>query len=174
MTAQDNPFSTPPELREPARRFRGRLASPVTLWTAGVMDRPTGLTISSLVVAEGRPSSVLGLVNDTTDLWESIQETEAFVVHILEDRHRRLAERFAGMMPSPGGLFEGVAVAPTAWGPRISDATNRAYCRLSGTLELGYQHLVRAVVEQLDVGELEAPLVHWQGRYRRLGSTREA
>ena len=33
------PFTVPPERRDPARRLRGRLVAPVTVWTAG---RPPG------------------------------------------------------------------------------------------------------------------------------------
>jgi hypothetical protein len=33
-----HPFATPPELRSPARRLRGRLLAPVTVWTAGTPE----------------------------------------------------------------------------------------------------------------------------------------
>src|SRR5919197_877292 len=62
MTEQDpirvggrHPFTTPPERRDPARRLRGRLLAPVTVWTAGHPPATAGLTVSSLLVAEGRP-----------------------------------------------------------------------------------------------------------------------
>ena len=40
---EDHPFETPDEQRDPARRFRGRLAAPVTVITAGNGERSTGL-----------------------------------------------------------------------------------------------------------------------------------
>ena len=36
--------------RDPVRQLRGRLVSPVTLWTAGDADRRAGLTVSSTEV----------------------------------------------------------------------------------------------------------------------------
>jgi 3-hydroxy-9,10-secoandrosta-1,3,5(10)-triene-9,17-dione monooxygenase reductase component len=172
MTQGPNPFATPLEGRDPARRFRGRLAAPVTLWTAGARTAPAGLTISSLLVAEGAPSYVVAAVNPTTELWEALEATRRCVVHVLERRHRQLAERFAGLAPSPGGLFLGVSLAHTAWGPQIVDAKNRAYCRVEGSSELGYGNLVRAVVEEVEVADLDEPLVYFRGRHRRLEATR--
>ena len=51
-----DPFATP---QRNARRYAGcagRLAAPVTLWTA---PGPAGLTVSSTVVAEGEPDRLL-------------------------------------------------------------------------------------------------------------------
>jgi hypothetical protein len=33
-----HPFATPPDRRSPARRLRGRLLAPVTVWTAGAPE----------------------------------------------------------------------------------------------------------------------------------------
>jgi 3-hydroxy-9,10-secoandrosta-1,3,5(10)-triene-9,17-dione monooxygenase reductase component len=163
-----DPFATPAALRDPARRLRGRLASPVTVWTSGAPSAPSGLTVSSILVAEGEPSSVLGLVNSTTDLWEAVEETGAFVVHVLERRHRHLAERFAGRMPSPGGLFRELVIEPSDWGPKLTDVPNRALCRLAGARQVGYHNLVEAAIEGVEVESLEDPLAFYQGRYRLL------
>ena len=45
------PFAVPAERRDPARRLRGRLVAPVTVWTAGDPSRGAGLTVSSILVA---------------------------------------------------------------------------------------------------------------------------
>jgi 3-hydroxy-9,10-secoandrosta-1,3,5(10)-triene-9,17-dione monooxygenase reductase component len=164
----DDPFSPPPELRRPERRLRGRMVAPVTLWTAGQEEARTGLTVSSILVAEGDPSSVLGLVNDMSGLWDAVQATGAFVVHVLERRHRALAERFAGARPSPGGLFHGLDVAASRWGPCLADVGTRACCGLVGATEVGYQQLVRGVIERVEIGAVEDPLGFFRGRYRAL------
>jgi 3-hydroxy-9,10-secoandrosta-1,3,5(10)-triene-9,17-dione monooxygenase reductase component len=163
-----DPFATPPEQRDPARRLRGRLTSPVTVWTAGAPGSPSGLTVSSIMVAEGAPPSVAGLVNPLSDLWDAIQETAAFVVHVLDRDQRALAERFAGRRPSPGGLFRDVRVAHGEWGPVLTDVANRARCRLSATQELGYHELVLGTIEGVDTTPLEDPLAYFLGRYRTL------
>ena len=51
-----HPFAVPPERRDPARRLRGRLVAPVTVWTAGHPSTGAGLTVSSVLVAEGQPA----------------------------------------------------------------------------------------------------------------------
>jgi hypothetical protein len=50
----DTPFAVPPERRSPARRLRGRLVAPVTVWTAGHPPGGAGLTVSSVLVAVPR------------------------------------------------------------------------------------------------------------------------
>ena len=164
----EHPFQTPADQREPARRLRGRLASPVTIWTSYGTDGPVGLTVSSIIVAEGRPSALIGLINPTTDLWDAIRESERFVVHILDDSRRELAERFAGLRPSPGGTFRGLVVQRGDHGPVLTDLTERAHCTLFDTIDAGYQRLVRGLIQEVEVSELVSPLVHFRGGYRSL------
>src|SRR5258706_11309084 len=98
----EDPFATPEGDRSPLRRLRGRLAAPVSLWTA---PGPAGLTVSSMLVADGEPGRVLGLVDDESQLWAAIEESGRFAVAPLRDRDRQLADRFAGLLPAPGGPF---------------------------------------------------------------------
>ena len=65
-----DPFATPEHERSPVRRFRGRLAAAVTLWTA---PGPAGLTVSSTLVADGEPGRLLGLLDDESDLWTAVE-----------------------------------------------------------------------------------------------------
>ena len=69
------PFAVPPERRDSARRLRGRLVAPVTVWTAGHPPVGTGLTVSSVLVAEGQPARLLGLIDPTSAFFEAAQET---------------------------------------------------------------------------------------------------
>lgn len=164
----EHPFVPPVELREPARRLRGRLTAPVTLWTAGEGARRAGLTMSSVLVVEGEPPGVLGLVGETTDLWEAIRREERFVVHVLEEGHRELADRFAGVRPAPGGPFRGLEVEDGPWGPVIRELATRAHCRLEEAREVGFHLLVYGAVERIELHDLRHPLLYHRGRYRRL------
>jgi 3-hydroxy-9,10-secoandrosta-1,3,5(10)-triene-9,17-dione monooxygenase reductase component len=165
----ENPFVDPPGERSEARRLRGRLALPVTVWTAGDAEGPVGLTVSSLVVADGEPPVVSGLVGETTDLFGAITETEAFVIHILREGDASLAEIFAGLRPNPGGLFAGLDVDPSEWGPVIRSHGTRAFCRLSAMMDSGYHKLVTGAIERIELeDEQESPLVYLRGRFRRL------
>ncbi len=165
---EEHPFTTPADLRDPARRLRGRLVAPVTVLTAGSAAGRTGLTVSSLLVAEGEPSRVIALVGETTDLWHALADRQRFVVQVLEEADREIADRFAGLRPSPGGLFAGLEVEDTPWGPRLARTGNWAYCTVEGAVETGFHRLVTGVVDQIRLAELAQPLVYFRGRYRAL------
>jgi 3-hydroxy-9,10-secoandrosta-1,3,5(10)-triene-9,17-dione monooxygenase reductase component len=162
----DDPFATPEHLRSPLRRLRGRLPAAVTLWTA---PGPAGLTVSSTLVADGDPGRLLGIVDEESELWEAARDTGRFAVTALSSDDRQLADRFAGLMPAPGGLF-GMADAwrQTAYGPLPAGHDTWAGCRLDTARPYGWGLLVEATIETVEVGPADAPLVHFRGRYHAL------
>lgn len=160
-----DPFAAPAGQRSPVRRLRGRLAVPVTLWTA---PGPAGLTVSSTLVAEGEPDRLLGLIDPESDLWAAVEEAGRFAVTPLGPPHRQLADRFAGLFPSPGGLFAIGGWTTTPYGPVPSDAGGWAGCRLDAAREYGWGLLVEATIETVDLAEETDPLLHYRGRYREL------
>ncbi len=166
----DHPFADPPEERDPVRQFRGRLVAPVTIVTAGGPGERVGMTVSSLMVAEGLPARAYFLVGSATDLFEAIEKTRRFVVHALEARHREISDVFAGLRPSPGGMFAGVEAADGPYGPELGGLPNRLYCKYVGGEESTFHVLATGVVERVEVDDLAEPLVYFRGRYRTLGS----
>src|SRR6266511_264090 len=151
-----HPFATPAEWRSAARRFRGRLVAPVTVWTAGGTGDGAGLTVSSVLVADGEPARLLGLIDPAS----------AFVVHVLGEADRALAERFAEVRPPIRGMFEGLDVSASPWGPVLGGARPRAACRLSGSTTVGYSELVEGVIEEVEPRDLDDPLAWLHGSYR--------
>jgi flavin reductase (DIM6/NTAB) family NADH-FMN oxidoreductase RutF len=168
MIHDDHPFQDPPDERDPVRQFRGRLVAPVTVVTAGGEDSWAGLTVSSLMVAEGDPASVLALIGPTTDLWEQMEATETFVVHILDDAQREHGDAFAGTRPRPGGPFAEVEVTQSPWGPVLDSLHNRLFCRLADSKTLPFHQLVEGLVEKAEVADLDDPATYFRGGYRRL------
>jgi 3-hydroxy-9,10-secoandrosta-1,3,5(10)-triene-9,17-dione monooxygenase reductase component len=160
------PFAVPPERRDPARRLRGRLVAPVTVWTAGHPPAGAGLTVSSVLVAEGEPARLLGLIDPTSEFWEAMQEAGAFVVHVLAAGDRALAERFSEVRPPVRGPFDRLEVTGSPWGPVLGGSRPRAACRLAGTVPVGHAELVEGVIEQLELFDLENPLAYLHGSYR--------
>jgi len=160
------PFAVAPERRDPARRLRGRLVGPVTVWTAGQLPGGAGLTVSSVLVAEGQTARLLGLIDPTSAFFEAMQETGAFVVQVLAVGDRALAERFSEVRPPIRGPFERLQVAESPWGPVLGGSRPRAACRLAGSAPVGYAELVEGVIEQLELPDLEDPLAYLHGRYR--------
>ena len=160
-----DPFATPDEDKSAVRRLRGRLAAPVTLWTT---TGPAGLTVSSTLVADGDPGRVLGLIDDESDFWEALETSGRFAVVTLSPGDRQLADRFAGLMPAPGGLFAGDAWTDTGYGPVPAGSDTWAGCRLESSRVLGWALLVEAVIEKVEAGPSPHPLIHYRGRYHEL------
>jgi flavin reductase (DIM6/NTAB) family NADH-FMN oxidoreductase RutF len=160
-----HPFATPPERRRPARRLRGRLVAPVTVWTAGEPAGGAGLTVSSVLVADGEPARLLGLIDPASAFWEAMRRTRAFMVHVLGEGDRALAERFAEVRPPIRGMFDGLDVAASPWGPVLGGSRPRAGCRLSGSMPVGYDELVEGMIEEVELRDREDPLVWLRGSY---------
>lgn len=164
-----DPFAVPEEAKDPARRLRGRLASPVTVWTAyGPDGSPTGITVSSILVVEGDPPSVVGLIAPLSDFWESATATKRFVVHVLESDQVLAAERFA--LRYPGDPFDGVSVSVSEYGPVLDDVATRGLATLAAYSEAGYGLIVRASLDAVESPPAGGPpLVHYRGSYFTTG-----
>ncbi|MFI5936197.1 flavin reductase family protein [Actinoplanes sp. NPDC051494] len=161
-----DPFATPEQDKSPVRRLRGRLAAPVTLWTA---PGPSGLTVSSMLVADGEPGRVLGLVDEESDFWDAVSVAGRFAVTPLGPDDQQLADKFAGLMPAPGGLFAAGNWTDTEYGPVPGDAATWAGCRLDADRPYGWALLVEATIETVAAGaHTSDPLMHFRGRYRSL------
>jgi flavin reductase (DIM6/NTAB) family NADH-FMN oxidoreductase RutF len=157
----DHPFATPDE---PVRRFRGRLGGAVSLWTAGSGTDRAGLTVSSLMVANGSPGSVVGLLDPDSALYEVLQDTGRAVVHLLEWADRGLADAFGGQAPAPGGAFALAGWSESDHGPVLPDRT-RALVSLTDNREVGWSVLVTAAVDEVVMVDDAHALEHRRGRY---------
>lgn len=163
----EHPFATPEGKRDAARRFRGRLGGQVSLWTAGAGTDRVGLTVSSLMVALGEPPLLVGLLDPDSDLADHVQGAAQVrcVVQLLEWRHHDLAEKFAGQMPAPGGLFAAADWLDSAYGPRLADTETWAECVVQDVRGLGWSLEVTCRIESGTLGVLDDPLLHRRGRY---------
>lgn len=168
MIHSDHPFRPAPEDRDPARRFRGRLAAGVTIVTSGMESTRTGLTVSSVLVIEGDPALVHLVVGPTTDLWHVTAETGRFIIHVCPHDVTRLADVFAGLSPAPGGMFAGVTTDETEWGPVLIGLHDRAFCTVRSAEEAGWSGLIVGQVDRVEVTDLLDPMVHYRSAYRRL------
>lgn len=161
-----DPFATPHGQRSPVRRLRGRLAAAVTLWTAADPggDR-AGLTVSSTLLADGDPARLLGLVDPEADLFAALRPGGRFAVAVLGAGDRQLADRFAGLLPAPGGPFRVGEWSATPYGP-VPAGASWAGCECDAARPFGWGRLVEATVRHTELPEPAEPLVHYRGRYR--------
>ena len=163
----EHPFLPAEPDRNPVRRFRGRLASPVTLWTSEYAGERAGLTVSSLLVANGEPGSIVGLIDPDSELWDTLSDSGRAVVALLSDEHRTLADAFGYVAPAPGGPFKLGSFEPSEWGPVLA-GTTWAGCSLVEQVALGWGLQVRLEIAQVSVPEGAddaGGLVHRRGRY---------
>lgn len=160
-----DPFATPDDRRSQVRRLRGRLVAPVTLWTAGSERDRAGLTVSSVMIVDGEPGRLLGVVDEESDLWPVLERAGRFAVVVLDADERRIADRFAGLLPSPGGPFAVGEWRATDYGPVPAGERTWAGCRLDGSRPYGWGRLVEATVETVAIGPATTALVHLAGAY---------
>ena len=159
-----NPFADAPD---PVRRFRGRLGGAVSLWTAGAESSRSGLTVSSLMVANGDPARLLGLLDPDADLTAELQASGAAVVQLLGSGDQDVADAFGGTGPAPGGPFRLGDWAQTSYGP-VLVGRSHACVRLESVREVGWSVLAEVVVEELSVVSGDDALEHRRGRYQRV------
>jgi flavin reductase (DIM6/NTAB) family NADH-FMN oxidoreductase RutF len=157
-----HPFATE---SDPVRRFRGRLGGAVSLWTAGSGQDRAGLAVSSLMVANGSPALVLGLLDPDSALCDALETTGRGVVQLLEWADRDLADAFGGVAPAPGGAFTLGTWSQSEHGPVLADRTH-ARVRLESLTGAGWSVLATATVEDIVMREDRHPLEHRRGRYR--------
>ncbi|HET9647497.1 MAG TPA: flavin reductase [Microlunatus sp.] len=166
----EHPFLPPESGRDPLRRFRGRLAHPVTLWCAAGPASRAGWTVSSVLVADGEPPEVIGLLDEESDLAGLVGQTGSVAISLLRWEHRMLAEVFAGLAPAPGGPFRLGAWRETPWGPVLADAAGWLGVEVTDTADrLGWSVLLRGRCIQVEVDpDATDVLTHLHGRYRQL------
>lgn len=157
-----NPFETEPD---PVRRFRARLGGAVSLWTAGEAPARAGLTVSSLMVANGEPGRVLGLLDPDADLLDALRRTGRGVVQLLAWSDRALADAFGGVAPAPGGAFTLGTWEQTSHGPVLAERSH-ALVRLESVTEVGWSALATATIDEVVTVDDSHPLEHRRGRYR--------
>ncbi|MFZ1411150.1 MAG: flavin reductase family protein [Micropruina sp.] len=168
-----HPFEAPQSGRNPLRRFRGRLAAPVTAWTSlDARQLPVGLTVSSVLVADGTPGEVIGLINPDSAFFDALVPGARFVVNLLGWQHRQLADALADLGPAPGGVFRRWSWTESDWGPVLADGPGWLAATLTGEPSpSGRMMLVRGEIVAVEVRHgSEEPLGYLRGRYTRAGA----
>ncbi|MFL6155340.1 MAG: flavin reductase family protein [Marmoricola sp.] len=160
----DNPFAEPPD---DVRRLRGRLGGAVSLWTTGEGADRVGLSVSSVLVANGAPASVVGLLDPDSDLYDAFESGGRAVVQLLHGPDRDLAEMFGGVAPAPGGPFRSGEWEQTSHGPALV-GRSRALVSFDRAEDVGWSRLVVATIEEIVLVADGDALEHRRGRYRRI------
>jgi flavin reductase (DIM6/NTAB) family NADH-FMN oxidoreductase RutF len=165
-----NPWADPPASRDPIRRLRGHMVLPVTVWLAEPSadeGPPVGLTVSSVVLSEGEPAMLAGLVTPDSDLADVLGRPPGrFVVHLLGAAHRRLAQHFAGDVPAPAEML---TASHSAHGPLLDAVGDRLLCHAVSTKTFGWSQLVEAEVDDVQAGQAGRGLAWYHGSFQVVG-----
>ena len=167
----EHPFLPPEGDRNAVRRVRGRMPLPVSVWASVDDGRRVGWTVSSVLVADGEPPELLGLLDEDSELADVLPRSRTLAVSLLGGPHQFLADAFAGLAPAPGGAFRLGSWRDTAWGPVLVDAPAWLGVRVAGGEidHAGWTLLVRGTIEHAEVtDEAETVLGYLRGRYRHL------
>jgi flavin reductase (DIM6/NTAB) family NADH-FMN oxidoreductase RutF len=121
-----------------------------------------------MLIADGDPGRVLGLIDEESELWDAIEDAGRFAIAPLSTEDRQLADRFAGLLPAPGGPFGVGQWRQTDYGPVPASVATWAGCRLDQARGFGWGMLVEAIIERIEVGPPDDALVHHRARYHRL------
>ena len=164
----EHPFRDPDEDRRPVRRLRGRLTSPVTVWAARHAGTRAGLTVSSVLVADGDPGRLIGLLDEESELWPVLAAERRAAVTLLGPDDRQLADVFAGVAPSPGGPFRTGRWVDSDWGPVLPDHAWAGAVLVGDARAVGWSLLVELEVQHVELGGGDAVgggLAYRRGRY---------
>ncbi len=166
----EHPFSDPVGDRRPARQLRGRLPAPVTVWTSVHEGERAGLTVSSLLVADGEPARLLCLLDGESAFWPVLRDSGRAAVSVLGPDDRQLADVFAGVAPSPGGAFRTGEWTDTDWGPVLVGCAWAGGRLVGEPRSVGWPLLVELELEhtELSAGGGEGVLAYRRGRYLTL------
>ena len=145
------------------RRVMGSFASGVTIVTTlDAQGQPHGFTASGISSLSLDPRLLLVCVNTQSATLAAMQASGSFVVNILADGQRELAQRFASRLPAK---FAGVPWQPGLTGaPLLPNTLAYAECRLHEVHPGGDHVIVLGELLAAEVGDA-VPLLYFRGNY---------
>lgn len=153
------------------RAVMRRVASPVTVVTAGGGGAPRGATIGSFTSASLHPPLISFNVQKGSGLHAALLAADAFAVHLLGDDQADLAEQFALPDLTSEAQFRGV---PYAWAggdapPLLDGVVGVIRCRRWAVHDAGDHSLFLGEVTLVEEGREARPLLYYDRSYRAIG-----
>jgi 4-nitrophenol 2-monooxygenase / 4-nitrocatechol 4-monooxygenase, reductase component len=147
-------------------------ASAVSIVTSRSADKIHGMTVSDFAGVSLDPPLVLVCADKASITTGVITEGKCFAINILAEGQEALSNRFASKKDE-FRRFEGLEIAEGSTGaPLIPSAIASLDCQLVASHDAG-DHLI-CVGSVVDVRIRDrAPLIHFRGRYARLGEGRD-
>lgn len=155
------------------KRAMSQFASGVTVVTTRHNGQNIGITASSFSSVSIDPPLVLVCINKRLFTHNVIAESGVFAVNVLSAHQLELGKRFAGMSPENKGAvssdrFAGVDVRTAVTGsPLLSGSLAWVDCSVWAVYDGGDHSIFVGEVKDLDVSELDTPLLYHNRLWRR-------
>ncbi|WP_137390586.1 flavin reductase family protein [Rhodoligotrophos defluvii] len=151
-----------------------RLAAGICAVTVRHRGEIFGITATSVTSLSLEPPSLLISVRSTSRLLQVLAKEKAFSVHVLGEAQAYEANAFAGRIgPEPrAALVRWVHDADSP--PRLAEATCHIDCRVAKRVPIFSHVVVVGVVERIELGPSDRPLVYFDGAFHALETRRNA
>jgi flavin reductase (DIM6/NTAB) family NADH-FMN oxidoreductase RutF len=152
------------------RQAMREFAAGVAIVACGSGDARSGATVTALTSLSLSPPTLLVCLGREALTLKRLRELGAFSVNLLAERHRELADRFAGGAGTHGATRFAVGTwAPLVTGaPLLADALAGIDCRVEDVIDSHTHAIVIGAVAGVQRGTPGAALVHWRSRYETL------
>jgi flavin reductase (DIM6/NTAB) family NADH-FMN oxidoreductase RutF len=158
---------TPSEVGEGLKAaFRTHPAG-IAIITASTSEGPVGLTASSVSSVAVDPAAIVFSVTRATGSAGAILGADHFVVHLIDDEHSELAQRFAISGSERFTDDQGWSALPTGE-PYLPTARFALRCRALHTVAVGTSTVVIAEVLDVFAGPQGRPVVYLDRRFHPL------
>ncbi len=155
----------PPQFRQVLSRF----ATGVTIVTVKNKEGIHGLTVNAFTSVSLEPLLILICIQKNGVSHDALSESEHFVVNILSEQQKDLADRFANVNLSSTERFQNLAYQLNARGiPILSGVLGYLECRIVNELDGGDHTIYLGEVERAEVSEEKKPLLFYNSQYYQL------
>ncbi len=151
------------------RRIIGQFATGVTVLTTANGGLLHGMTANAITSVSLNPLLLLVCVDKAAHSHEQFTQSGRFTVNILAEDQEEVSQIFAATSEPEQGRLQGVALHLGANGsPVIEDCLAYIECTVAEHFDGGDHTIFIGGVENAIVVRDAAPLLFYQGKYRRL------
>lgn len=149
-----------------------RVASPVTVVTAGTGSGARGITIGSFTSASLDPPLITFNLSRGARMHSILPRTDRFVVHVLGDEQSAFSDHFAIPDLDNAAQFASVDYAIGDDGiPVLTNCQAVFFCSLYNVFPLGDHSLIVGLVDRVSSRIDGNPLVYYDRAYRSISKT---
>ena len=149
-----------------------RVASPVTVVTAGVGEEARGITIGSFTSASLDPPLITFNLSRRARMHSVLPRGDRFVVHVLGDEQSEISNHFARPDLESKQQFDTIDFLVGDDGiPVLGECQAVFFCSIYNVFPLGDHSLIVGLVDRVSSRIDGNPLVYYDRAYRSISNT---